>query len=145
MTKGINDMVHKITLMEAYLIETLLKKDIPKEVIITTIQNERAEDFQHLHDQFDFTELYQIVDILEPILEEGYQIKFLTLPGLINMLQLKLKKEENVDYNRDGNVISKLKLDEREKEILQTFLSPNWTMKEDQAGTVLQPVHSLHE
>lgn len=137
-------MIHKITLMEAYLIETLRSAGISEEEILSKFHSRKLEDFQHIREDFDFTLLYPLSDrgddVLEVILQEGYEIKFLTIHGLINMLQLKFHKVEDEDYERNDFVLSKLLLNDEETRILQQLLSPNWQMEKEQNEIIIKPV-----
>lgn len=135
-------MVEKITLMETYLIEHLRQAGISDEIIIETVENGRAEDFQEVHESFDFTQLHALSDKIATLLTEGYEIKFLTFTGLVNLLQLKFHKEENVDYDVDEFIVSKLQLTEEQLKTFQQMVSANWLITTSEAGVTITPVHA---
>ena len=137
-------MVHKITLMEAYLMEAIKNAGISKEELMTKVQNRSLDDYNEvLHKSFDFTQLYALADqdvnVLVDILENGYEVKFLTFPGLKRLLEIKLNKQENKDYEVDEFVILKLQLNEEEARIVNTFLSNNWVLEYREDGYIVRP------
>ncbi|HLR72245.1 MAG TPA: hypothetical protein VK085_12560 [Pseudogracilibacillus sp.] len=131
--------MQQITLMETYLIETLRNEGISDEDILDKVKNKEADQFEHLHKSFDFTNLYSLADNLETILNEGYQVKFLTYPGLVNLLRMKYGKEAGKDFEKKETSIEQLKLSEEEQEDLQQWLSSNWDIKEGTTGINIVP------
>ena|SRR5690625_3664048 len=99
--------LQSITLMEAYIIENLRKHGISNEELIN-INEEAIEQWRQLNDRFDYTILKRLAeqsgDQYSLIINEGYRVKFLTLNGLINLVQLKLGKERVVDLDRKSVV-----------------------------------------
>lgn len=118
-------MIQKITLMELYLIETLRANDISNEEIIKQVQARTIENFKQYDEQFDFTGLYALDEsgILNEVLENGYEIKFLTFTGLVNVLNLVFNKRENEDYKVKDFTISHLQLTEEATTTLTQMLS----------------------
>ncbi|MEI3605290.1 hypothetical protein SPD48_06255 [Pseudogracilibacillus sp. SE30717A] len=137
-------MVQKISLMDAYLIETARNAGYTGEDILLKISKKEIEDLQSLHDQFDYVELYPLFQSgkLKTVLAEGYQVKFLTFPGLLNLIRLKYKKFKEKDFLVDEFVIKKLVLNENEKQDLETWMSPNWRMTEGKEGIEIRPVNT---
>src|SRR5690625_7285328 len=88
----------KITLIDAYHNETLRNYQVTYDEILKAVKNKQAEKFKKYHKDFDFTLLYELQKDLKDILIKGYQVKFLTLPGLKNLLRMKYDKEEGNDY-----------------------------------------------
>jgi len=138
-------LIQKITLMEAYLIETLRSEKISDEEILEKTENRQAESFRHLHEKFDFTNLYLLADRLESILKNGYQITFVTFPGLVNLIQLKYDKVKDEDFKAEQCTITGLQLAEAETEDLKTWLSPNWRVEKGQEGIAVKPAHIVYE
>lgn len=133
-------MVRKITLMEAYVLEALKAANVADEVILEKVEAQRVEDFQELVESaFDFDVLYGIQESLPSILNEGYEVKFLTFPGLKRLLSLKLQKEEEKDYTVQQFQIEQLQLTADEKVIVQTFLSANWVLEPQSDHYVIKP------
>lgn len=133
-------MVHKVTLMDAYLVETLRKSGISDDEIMEKVEEGKVEEFQHVHKKFDFTLLYGLKHELQEILKDGYEIKFLTIHGLINLLEMKFKKEKGTDYEENEFVLSKLVLDEEEENRLRQMVSANWMIEKKADGLVIKPI-----
>lgn len=140
--KGDGIMVEKITLMETYLIEHLRQAGFSDESIIEKVESGRAAEFQEVHENFDFTQLHALSDKIATLLTEGYEIKFLTFTGLVNLLQLMFHKEENVDYDVDEFIVSKLQLTEEQLKTLQQIVSANWQISTSNTGVTITPVHA---
>ena len=136
-------MVEKISLMDVYLIEHLKNAGISDNEIIKEVQALNADTYQYVNDSFDFTRLHDLSDQIEKILEEGYQVKFLTFTGLVNLLRIKFKKEETADYDVDEFVVSKLSLTASELMELKQIVSPNWKITQEDEGVIIEPVYSL--
>lgn len=138
-------MKKKITLMEAYLIETLRANEIEDEEIIEKVKEKKVKDFQHINEKFDFTALYDLHEqgILEEVLKEGYEIKFLTFTGLVNLLRIKFNRHENEDFKVKDYTIEQLQLDHQELETLQQLVSSNWQITKEASGIKIKPIASL--
>lgn len=137
-------MVHKITLMEAYLIETARKAGVSNEEMLLKAERDELSSLNKLHKSFDFTELSSLANkgnIFKAILEEGYKIKFLTYPGLVNLLKLKFNKIEGEDFIQNENFISNLQVKDEELMEIKTFLSDNWVIVEQNEGIQIKPLH----
>src|SRR5699024_10087394 len=96
-------MVKQLTLMELYLIDTLRTNGVSNEENINKVNSRNVESFKPYDDQFDFTQLYSLAEegMLEDVLKDGYQIKYVTFTGLVNVLRLKFNKHEHQDYEVD--------------------------------------------
>lgn len=132
--------VEKITLMEFYLIETLRMNDISNEEIIESVKQNNVEAWESIAPQFDFN---MLIDLYEKdphgfnrILTEGYQIKFLTFPGLQRMLEMKFDKIADFDFAVKENGVYNLSLTDDELEQLKVILSPNWHVEVDGAKRI---------
>lgn len=136
-------MVEKISLMDVYLIEHLKNAGISDNEIIKEVQALNADTYQYVNDSFDFTRLHDLSDQIEKILEEGYQVKFLTFTGLVNLLRIKFKKEETADYDVNEFVVSKLSLTASELMELRQIVSPNWEIRKENEGVRIKPIQSM--
>lgn len=129
--------LQSITLMEAYIIENLRKHGISNEELIN-INEEAIEQWRQLNDRFDYTILKRLAeqsgDQYSLIINEGYRVKFLTLNGLINLVQLKLGKERDVDFVVLEDGIRNLDVNDNEYKEIQKILSPNWKITETSDG-----------
>lgn len=134
-------MAEQISLMEAYLVEALKGADFIDEVILEKVRTKTLDEItEGFEARLDFDLLYGIEEKLPSILQDGYQVKFLTFPGLQRLLEIKLGKKEKTDYSLDGFTVTNLQLTDEEVQVVQTFLANNWTMKEAAEGTyTIQP------
>lgn len=135
-------MINKITLMESYLIETLRANGISDEKILAKVRARKIEEFAQYDERFDFAGLFTLdeVGILENILENGYEIKFLTFTGLVNMLQLKFNKIENEHYKVENFTIVDLQLTKEEARTLEQMLSSNWSLSSENSSVTIKPI-----
>lgn len=134
--------MRQITLMETYLIEILRSEGITNEEILTHVAEKRVNEFEKYHESFDFTGLYAMEDYLAEILHKGYQVKFLTMPGLVNLLRLKYGKEPEKDFTIKETAIENLTLDKAEKADLETWLANNWRIDEYKDTISIVPRYS---
>ncbi|MFC2948012.1 hypothetical protein [Virgibacillus sediminis] len=127
--------LEKISLMDAYMIETLKRKGVTDQELL---EGTDVEAWNRLHDSFDFRNLLHLREKdplgFQRIVEEGYQVKFVTFNGLKNLLKLKFDKTEEVDYQTTDRGIKGLVLDEEERKQLTGLLSKNWIVHEEEAG-----------
>lgn len=136
-----NRMTEKITLMEAYLIEHLRQANIADDIIKERVKAKEAASFAYVHDTFDFTLLHELADEIDAILDEGYEVRFLTFKGLYSLLELKFNKEKDVDYDVEEFTISRLQLTEVEINTLKQLVSANWEIEIKEDGVTIAPVH----
>ena len=136
-------MIHQITLMDAYLIETIRNAGFSGDDILVRVSKEEIEDFRSINESYDFTLLYRLFHSgkLQEILMNGYQVTFLTFPGLLNLLWLKYSKLKDKDFTVNEYVITDLNLKQNEKEDLKTWISTNWQVLEAKKGIEIRPVH----
>src|SRR5699024_7974168 len=97
--------------------------------------------FAYVHDTFDFTLLHELADEIDAILDEGYEVSFLTFKGLYSLLELKFNKEKDVDYDVEEFTISRLQLTEAEITTLKQLVSANWEIEIKEDGVTIAPVH----
>lgn len=126
------EMVNKISLMDAYIIETLRKNGVSNQEIMQQVERKDMEGFRTYHASFDFNELIQLEERLgtaefQKILIEGYSIKFVTFNGLKNLLQLKFDKLEDRDYELKDDGFCQLRISEEQAKQLEEMISGNWT------------------
>lgn len=135
-------MIPKITLMDLYVIETLRKNGLSDQTILEKVRNKEVESFKKYNDRFDFTVLYELEDagVLADVFKKGYQVKFLTFTGLVNVLKLKFNREEGVDYEAEDFTITNLQLEEEELEVLKQIVSKNWIVSRNRSGVIIEPV-----
>lgn len=116
------------------MIENLRSSGITNEEIISALRSGNVEPWQELHKNFDFEELLKLankdIEQFQEVLDQGYQVKFITFNGLKNLLRIRFGKEENKDYMLKERGISNLVLDHEQLECVKQMLSENWVLKE---------------
>ena len=126
--------ISKISMMDAYMIESLRSNGILNEQIVNTLENKNIEAWENITPKFDYQELielyHQDTTAFKSALQEGYTIKFLTMNGLKNLLKMKYDKIAERDYLITDNGIQQLKINEGDLQSLQQLLSINWKLKE---------------
>lgn len=137
--------VHTITLQAAYMIENLRKHDVSNKELIE-INDQSIERWNDLKLDFDFNVLKELAetdqDAYSTIVRDGYQVKFLTINGLINLIQLKFDKKRDVDFTVHEDGISNLELDENQYSRVKQLLSQNWKVIETDRRLAIRSVHS---
>jgi len=136
-------LAEKITLMEAYLIEHVRQAGITDQEIEEKVKALQADDFQEIDESFDFTLLHTIKNRIGKVLADGYEVKYLTFKGLINLLRLKFQKEEKKDYEVDDFILYNLDVTEEELQEIQQMVSQNWNVTKEEHGIKIEPRHSL--
>lgn len=130
--------LQKISLMDAYMIETLKSKGVTNQELL---ESKDSKAWNHLHNSFDFNDLLNLREkdpvAFQSILEEGYQVKFVTFNGLKNLLKLKFNKFDEVDYQTTETGIRGLHLQEEERYQLTNLLSGNWTVQDEVDGKII--------
>lgn len=127
-------MTPTISLMDAYMIETLLSKGVEKKELAQAIQNHTVDQFKNVDHSYDYTELNEAVmgkeTLYKEAVEEGYAISYLTLYGLKKLLDMKFGFDEDADYTAyerkiEGLVVTPTQLDQ-----LTKLVGKIWTVKE---------------
>ncbi|WP_017547698.1 hypothetical protein [Salinicoccus carnicancri] len=133
--------MHRITLMQAYAIETLRSTGYTNETILEKVRNDEMADFKSADSSMDYSGLCELEseNFLGNILEEGYQVKFLTINGLTNLIRMKYGKKEDEDYRLEGFKVSGLELDDKEADELGNLLSTNWEIDKSRRGVIIAP------
>src|SRR5699024_6912838 len=135
----------KVTLYEAYMIENLKKQGISNSELIN-IDDKAIERWNKLDLDFDFNMLKELAEknevVFDEIISDSYRVKFLTLKVLINLIQLKFDKQQDVDFTVHEDGISQLQLDKSRYPEMKQFLSPNWKVLEEDNLVTIRAVHS---
>ncbi|WP_047984272.1 hypothetical protein [Ornithinibacillus californiensis] len=125
--------LQKISLMDAYMLETLRSKGVPNQELL---EAKDSNAWSELHPSFDFNDLLGLREkdpaAFQMIVEDGYQVKFITFNGLKNLVKLKYGKVDEVDYQTTGRGIRGLLLHREERKQLRSLLSRNWTVQEEE-------------
>lgn len=125
--------MNKITLMDAYMIETLRNHNLSDDELLTRLEKKDVAFFESLKSNFDFNELLKLYEqdpiTFKSILLDGYSVKFITFKGLQNLLKIKFDKIDERDYKLLDNGISHLTIEETAYPILKQMLSKNWVVQ----------------
>lgn len=132
--------IPRITLMEAYLIETIRNSGESDDAIIEKVANKDITAWITLHDHFDFSILIDLQKedkaAFEKVIRCGYQVKFLTFNGLQNLLKLKFNKHPESDFQVTEKGVEALKMSEVEVNVLGQLVSANWRVEVAKTGEV---------
>ena len=127
-------MENNITLMDAYMIETLRSNGISDSELLTQLELKDLSFLEKLKSNFDFNELLKLYEQdpsnFKSILTDGYTVKFITMKGLQNLLKMKFDKINERDYQLVDNLISYLTIEEAAYPALKQILSKNWVIQE---------------
>lgn len=138
--------VESITLSEAYMIENLRKQGISNESLLK-VDDASVERWKNLDDRFDFNVLKEMAfkeqEKYKSVIKDGYQVKFLTINGLINLIELKFNKQKEVDFKVLEDGISELVLDKAMIPLLKEFLSVNWKVIETGDYLAVRSINAL--
>lgn len=123
-------MTVAITLMESYMIETLLAKGMSKSELIANIQNQDSANLNAYDDTFDYAELIAASKKepkrIEQAIQTGYTIKYISKFGINRLLQLKFGLQEGTDYRMDDAKFFGISLNEEQFNEFTTLLSAHW-------------------
>lgn len=122
---------YKITMMDAYAIESLREKGITNEVLLSAAASGDTTRLLEADPEGSYDALLKLGedrDALESILNDGYQIKFVTYNGLRNLLRMKFRKP----FTDLDNGIEGLHLSVEELIQLKKLLSSNWVLKAEE-------------
>ncbi|ASN03587.1 hypothetical protein [Virgibacillus necropolis] len=126
--------INKISLMEAYMLETLRSNGVSDQELINQIAKSDASPWQALSSQFDFNQLIKIAEqdpnAFKSIVLDGYKVKFVTFKGIQTLLKLKFNKLQGHDYQLTEKSITDLKISEKQLFQLRQILSKNWIIHE---------------
>ncbi|MNO23134.1 hypothetical protein D3C76_129320 [compost metagenome] len=127
--------INRITSIEAYMIETLRLNGVTDQQIFSHAKQEKTDAWNEFNTNFDFRQLTILVQEdeqkFQSVLQNGYQVKYLTFPGLQRLLKLKFDFESDRDYSVTEKGIYGLQLDEPTKAFVEQILSQNWKLVKD--------------
>lgn len=118
---------NKISLPIAIMIETLRHNGVSNQELIKKVAAKDISEWESFNTNFDFHMLISQFENSDftSIIHDGYQIKFITINGLQNLLHFKFNLLKDLDYKLTENGISDLTLDPQQFAILKQMLSPN--------------------
>ena len=125
---------NKISMREAFLIETLRSNGVSNEDILAKLEQGDVQNWETTYPNNEFSALIKLYEedktAFQSILLDGYSVKFVTMNGLKNLLRMKYNLLEERDYVQTENGIAQLKIEEPQYTSLKQLLSINWTIHE---------------
>lgn len=123
-----------ITLMDAYMLETLFSKGIKKEAFIQAMKEKTIDQYAEFDDSFDYTRLSSSVYGKETLFEEAirnqYTISYLTIGGLRNLLKIKYGFNDSEDYTLYDQKLEDLTIRTNQLEEIKTLVQSAWSVLE---------------
>lgn len=123
-----------ITLMDAYMLETLFSKGIKKEAFIQAMKEKTIDQYAEFDDSFDYTRLSSSVEGKESLFEEAvrnqYTISYLTIGGLRNLLKIKYGFNDSGDYMLYDQKLEDLTIRTDQLEEIKTLVQSAWSVLE---------------
>lgn len=144
-------MAASITLMEAYMIETLLAGGMEKADLIQAIKNGDIDTILDIDDSFDYLafikEAEENPDRIEQAIQSGYTIKYISVYGIERLLKIKFNLDSGTDYSIEDNTFLNIILKQEDFTAFETMLSPNWNISHKRAAdseVTFDVVHKTH-
>ncbi|MDW0116225.1 hypothetical protein QTL97_04715 [Sporosarcina thermotolerans] len=126
--------INKVTLMEAYMIETIRSNGISNQELLTQLEKENKSAWESINKNYNYDDLIALYNqdksAFKSILTDGYKVKFITIRGLQSLLEMKFKKIAEEDYTLTDKGMEQLKVTKTELTTLNQILSKNWTIEE---------------
>jgi hypothetical protein len=123
----------RIAINNAIMIEKLLSAGVDNHQLINALKEEDYEFLNQYGNGFpDWETLVKLytnnVEEFNRILNEGYQIKFLTKGSLMTLLRFKFGIEVEKDYEDKGTAIEGIQLSQEAITIIKHTLASNWKL-----------------
>ncbi|MDW0116196.1 hypothetical protein QTL97_04570 [Sporosarcina thermotolerans] len=126
--------INKVTLMEAYMIETIRSNGISIQELLTQLEQGNKRAWESINPNYNYDDLIVLYNqdksAFKSILTDGYKVKFITIRGLQALLEMKFKKTAGEDYISTDKGMEHLTVTEKELTMLNQLLSKNWTIEE---------------
>src|SRR5699024_8400975 len=117
-----------------YLIETIQNKGMDKTSLVNHLQNAEAAKLNEFDSTFDYADLVEAYQKDEQritdAIKEGYQVKFITQPGIKRLMLLKFGLEEEKDYQVEEGLFTNIPFTQAQLTTFKAMLSANWLVKE---------------
>ena len=125
---------NRLSLMEAYMIETLRSNGVSDQEILTQVEKKDVSEWSAFNSKFQFKELIELngqdPERFQSVLTDGYQVKFVTFKGLKNLLELKFGFEEDKHYQLTDKGLTRLHITDSQLAEIRQLLSRNWAIEE---------------
>lgn len=123
-------MTVRISMFEAYLIETIRSKGMDSQQLLDLVKQSDYEQLNQFDDTFDYqilTDAYKDhPEIIEKAITEEYKVKFVTQPGIKRFLGLKFDFEEGKDFQIIDDKFTNIHFTAEQLSQFTTLLSANW-------------------
>ena len=127
----------KIALNYALMIEIIRESGRSNDEIIELLDQENSQlfnvfgegipDWQTLIDYYKRNK-----ENIKSMLDDEYEITFLTKGALKSLLRIKYQLTEGTDFQDNGEILDNVKISNKKLESLRTILAKNWTIHEKQ-------------
>lgn len=141
-------MAASLTLMEAYMVETLLAAGMTKSELVHAIKTADIDAILEKDDSFDYLKFIQEVkdnpERIEQAILSGYRIKFMSVYGIERILNIKFNLESGKDYTLEEHRFLGIELSPDGFASFENMLSPNWVItnkKENDSNITFDIVH----
>lgn len=126
-------MIAKVSLMVAYLIESPLAKGMERQTLLEYVQQEKAAELNDFVRRFEYNDLIEAYkenpENITSAIQSGYQVKFVTLGGVKNLLGMKFALEEEKDFEATKDSVLNIPLTKNQFAIVREMLSSNWELQ----------------
>jgi len=139
-----------ITLMDAYMLESLLSKGVKKEALVQAIENHSLDQFTQTEQSYDYAQLNESVKGKEQnyidAVKGPYAISYLTINGLKNLLRIKYGFEEGTDFTLYEQKLEQLTVTQQQLTEIQALVGSVWSVKksadQEQGFTTISILHA---
>ncbi|GLC89101.1 hypothetical protein [Lysinibacillus piscis] len=128
-----------INLMQAYELNKLSTLGYTEEEILKALRKGDVSSWQEKAGEDDFAEIQALFQESEQSFLDAYnghyRIKYVTLPGLRNLLRLRFGLEEGKNFQVLDTGVQHVTCDEETAQQIQQMLSTNWSFVKQADGT----------
>ncbi|HLR54111.1 MAG TPA: hypothetical protein VK078_05230 [Pseudogracilibacillus sp.] len=122
-----------VSLMVAYLIESPLARGMERQTLLEYVQQEKTAELNDFVRRFEYKDLIEAYkenpENIASAIQFGYQVKFVTLGGVKNLLGMKFALEEEKDFKATENSVLNIPLTQDQFAIVKEMLSSNWELQ----------------
>ncbi|HJH11002.1 MAG TPA: hypothetical protein K8V30_04775 [Metalysinibacillus jejuensis] len=119
-----------INLLQAYEL-LALQEELTNEEILQQAKDKEAGDWSDLISEWPMEEAIKLSEqpeVLKEALAGNYTISYITMPGLINLLQKRFGLQQDKDFTVTNTAIERLALTKDMADAIKKMLSTNWSL-----------------
>lgn len=119
-----------INLLQAYEL-LALQEELTNEEILQQAKDKEAGDWADLISEWPMEEAIKLSEqpeVLKEALAGNYTISYITMPGLINLLQKRFGLQQDKDFTVTNTAIERLALTKDMADAIKKMLSTNWSL-----------------